>query len=398
MGVSTCPHACLRSNGSNGGIFGELIKALTFWSSVVSSAKALTSNLTARITDIHVFDEKISNWWRNMLPELKLTPSNIAAVPGDTLPKILLVNLVYHQSLCVLHASIVPLFCWGPGDNAWSSARQLSAQVAFEHACEVSTLIDAVISNYPQLSAMPSFVAYAAYCGCAIQIPFMWCLNPAVQERARANVKANVRMIYAMATYWTFAKLLKTHVRCLYTFHKNYPTILEDEPKYINPSILADFNIKASHARTSILEFTGILQGSDGYAKPGEETEDLGIENEPPVNGPRSAVSPLGSGKESVPDLDLNAGDFGSTPRNSQDARRLNSTHDCHTPRRLMSPLISDRQNFTSIEGQTLEVFNLFLDSEMLDLLPAGGMPDLSQFETNDEMSFDMDSWDDFII
>lgn len=143
-----------------------------------------------------------------MQPDFKLTSSNIAAVPQEALPKLVLINIVYHQSLCALHASIVPLFCLSPGDGSWSSARQLSAQVAFEHACAASALINVVHSTISQLSSMPSFVAYAAYSGCAIQIPFMWCSNETVRERAHANVKSNIRMIHTMAAYWKFAALL----------------------------------------------------------------------------------------------------------------------------------------------------------------------------------------------
>lgn len=181
-------------------------------SSVVSLIKS-DSSFNAKLTDIHALDEKISDWWQKVQPALKLNSSNIAAVPHDALPKILLANLVYHQSMCALHASIVPLFCWGPGDESWTTARQLSAQLAFDHACRVSELIDGILSTYPRLSAMPSFVAYAAYCGCAIQIPFMWCLNPKIRERANANVKANVRMIHTMADYWKFAALLVNNSR-----------------------------------------------------------------------------------------------------------------------------------------------------------------------------------------
>jgi hypothetical protein len=145
-----------------------------------------------------------------------LAPLNVAEVPQDHLPKVLLINVVYHQSLCALHASIVPLFCWSPGDETWASARQLSAQIAFEHALAASELIEAVITTYPRLGAMPSFVAYAAYSGCAIQMPFLWCSKQAVKDRAQANVRANIQMIHAMASYWKFAALL-VDGRCLPT-------------------------------------------------------------------------------------------------------------------------------------------------------------------------------------
>lgn len=128
--------------------------------------------------------------------------------PHDEIPRVMLINMVYHQALCALHASIVPLFCWGEGDETWLSARLLSAQVAYEHAGAASQLLGAVLSNYDRVRAMPSFVAYAAYCGCAIQIPFMWSPNPAVKEKAHTNVKTNMEMIRIAAEDWKFSALL----------------------------------------------------------------------------------------------------------------------------------------------------------------------------------------------
>jgi hypothetical protein len=55
---------------------------------------------------------------------------------------------------------------------------------------------------------MPLFVAYAAYSGCAVQIPFLWCSEVSVKQRARANVEANISMIQQMSSYWKLASLL----------------------------------------------------------------------------------------------------------------------------------------------------------------------------------------------
>ena len=159
-------------------------------------------DLSAKITAIHSIDAKLSDWWRDLPLDLKLTTSKVPAISHGTLPKILLMNIAYHQSLCALHASIVPLFCWTPGDETWSTARQMSAQVAFGRATAVSALLTAVLSSFPRLSAMPSFIAYAAYSGCAIQIPFMWSTNLEVKQLAQANVRSNVAMIDTMADYW----------------------------------------------------------------------------------------------------------------------------------------------------------------------------------------------------
>ena len=188
--------------------FGRLYR-----SSVVASIKPSELSVIERITAIHTLDEKVSSWWHKLRSAFKLTPSNIAAAPDDVLPNLMLLNVVYHQCICSLHASIVPLFCLAVGDNRWASIRKLSAQKAFEHACATSALIDAVLSAYSRPTAMPTFVAYAAYCGCAVQIPFMWSSNLAVREGAHKNVRANIRMIDTLANYWKFAALLVSSIR-----------------------------------------------------------------------------------------------------------------------------------------------------------------------------------------
>lgn len=149
-------------------------------------------------------------WWSNTPQQLKLSPSQVPTADRFWLPKILLLNVVYHQALCALHASIVPLFCWtiSEEEEIWALARKTSAQIAYEHAGSISALIGAVLSHYPKLAAMPSFVSYAAYCGCAIQIPFIWSADTTANHRAQLNVRANIRMIRTMARYWKFADLL----------------------------------------------------------------------------------------------------------------------------------------------------------------------------------------------
>lgn len=180
----------------------------THRSSVLVYIKTKHPDQCMRVSAIHALDQRISDWWQKLRPDFKLTPQNISSIPKDALPKILLINVTYHQCLCALHASIVPIFCWGESEEDWLSARQLSAQNAYEHACAVSELLHAVLLLYDRVSAMPSFISYAAYCGCAIQIPFLWSSNQAVRERAVANVKVNVQMIHTIAEYWKFAALL----------------------------------------------------------------------------------------------------------------------------------------------------------------------------------------------
>ena len=161
-----------------------------------------------RVSAIHALDDQISKWWSRLPSGFRLSPSSLADVPQKILPSIVQLHIIYHQCLCALHSSIVPLFCWSVGDDSRSLARQLSAQEAFENACSVSALIDAFLSTFATPGVVPPYAAYAAYCGCAIQIPFMWCSNASVRERTRANVRANIRIIHILAKYWKFASLL----------------------------------------------------------------------------------------------------------------------------------------------------------------------------------------------
>lgn len=186
---------------------------------MTSSITSLETGLVDRVSDIHRLDERISMWWSNVPQRLKLKTLEIPTADPYWLPRILLLNIVYHQSLCALHASIVPLFCWAVSEEKWALARKTSAQIAYEHACSVSAMIDAVLSHYPKLAATPAFVSYAAYCSCAIQIPFIWSADAAVSQRAQLNVRANIRMIRAMAKYWKLADLLVSRFWLTYTSH-----------------------------------------------------------------------------------------------------------------------------------------------------------------------------------
>lgn len=178
-------------------------------SQAVNLIKTPETSLSAgRVTAILTLDDKVSLWWRNLPTILKLEAESLSSVPDAVLPLVLLTNLLYHQTLCVLHASIVPLFCWTAGDDTWSLTRQSSAQVAYEHACTVSALIRAALASTVKISAMPTFVAYAAYGGCAILMPFMWCSNLGLRYQGQADVRTNIRMIHGMAEYWKFAELL----------------------------------------------------------------------------------------------------------------------------------------------------------------------------------------------
>lgn len=175
--------------------------------SVVMLLRSSETPLAARISAILSLDERLQQWWRRVDSGLKLSPDGLASVPRGEMIRVLHINTLYHQSLSALHASIVPLFSCSPGDG-WLTMRRVSAQVAFEHADKMSALITALLEMTPSTSIVPMFMGYAAYCGCAIQIPFMWSSNPTVKARAVSNVNANSKLLQLMTVDWTFASVL----------------------------------------------------------------------------------------------------------------------------------------------------------------------------------------------
>ncbi|KAK2676941.1 Zn(2)-C6 fungal-type DNA-binding domain [Fusarium oxysporum f. sp. vasinfectum] len=324
-------------------IFGELIRGLNLWSSVVTVVKS-DGDLNLRVQEIFRVENNISSWWNNVPGSFKLDAPFVTSISQKDLPKIILTNLVYHQSLCALHSSIIPLFCWSKGDKTYSSARQLSAQVAFDHATAISSLISAILTASCPLSSMPIFVAYAAYSSCAIQIPFLWCSELSVRERAQSNIDANVKMIQGMSNYWKLASLLQLYVRCLHNVHKRNPPRICGEPKYMNISALVDFDVDASLAKSSILQFAGMLRSDEnGYVKAGDETSDPTI----------ASVADSG-------DITLDCQASRSFLDHSANTNNPNTTLP-QTPNQFASG---------PSEWPTLDIFNSLIDADMAGLFP----------------------------
>lgn len=177
-----------------------------------SLLKSPGSTHQSRISTIHGLDAEIRAWWSQVPPTLHLTPTNIATFHRDDLTTLLLVQVVYHQCLCALHASIVPLFTWGCHPATISSSQQLSAQLAYENAYATSRLLKMVLDHSPDTSDFSSFLGYAAYCSFAVQVPFKWCLDTSVRESAETNTTINLRVIQRLSRYWRFVSLLVSHL------------------------------------------------------------------------------------------------------------------------------------------------------------------------------------------
>ncbi|XEV06097.1 hypothetical protein FSHL1_011384 [Fusarium sambucinum] len=351
-----------------GSEFVELIRGLHLWSHVATAVRCRDTILSSRIQQIFAMESKILAWWSSVPLHFKLDTSDIPNAHHESIPKIYLTHFVYHQSLCALHSSIVPLFSWSKGDTYQSSARQLSAQIAFEHAGAISILIKCILRNAYSMSSMPIFVAYAAYSSCAIQIPFLWCSEPAVKAQARSNVEVNAKIIQEMSSYWKLASLLKVYVRCIYDVHKANPPNISNEPRYTDFSAFLHFGADSDLAKASILEFTGILRSSEGgYVKPGEESRDL-------ITGKIRT-------------------DFSAQMSLPSNVSLDEMVHDTQLDISTMAALdsqVTDLSGFGS-EWPAFDVINSLMDADFTSAFAMDNDIDLAGFQT-DFLTWDMDS------
>jgi hypothetical protein len=165
-----------------------------------------------RINRMHQLDAKVRDWWARVPPSLCLDADTLACTQSALIPKLLLINAAYHQCLCALHSSVVPLFSWGPSTSAPAFTRQISAQIAYDSSCAITQLLDLASVRGEDVSDYPSFIGFAAYCSFAVQAPFKWCLDPTVRERAERMGTANMNVVSKMARYWRSIALLVSQV------------------------------------------------------------------------------------------------------------------------------------------------------------------------------------------
>ena len=168
-------------------------------------------NWAQRLASIQALDGRIHEWWSKMHPSLQIS---LAEILSNDLPNLLPVHIIYHSCLCALHASIVPLFSWSTAEGAPPYAQQLSAQSALHHANAISSLLGAAQQAQCDPARMSSFIGYAAYCACAVQIPFLWCTKPEVKQRAHANLLINLGNIQGVSKHWKFIELLVHFLIC----------------------------------------------------------------------------------------------------------------------------------------------------------------------------------------
>ncbi|KNG83811.1 hypothetical protein ANOM_008001, partial [Aspergillus nomiae NRRL 13137] len=250
----------LKDVESTQSIYAELIRAMALWSSVVLLIKQTGLSLASRLAEMQTLDGRIHEAWSKLDPCFHLECTRMEAVPSHELPKLLLLHVIYHQCLCSLHSSIVPLFSWSPCEGVFAYAQQLSAQTAFEHANSVSALLRASLELDWDCRRMPSFIGYAAYSACAILTPFIWCSQPNVRQRAVSSILASLKTLQILGNHWAFLGVLGRFACGLYKVHASDPFPLA--------------------ARLSILTHNSIIISDQGSTAQGtDDIGDLGLDN-----------------------------------------------------------------------------------------------------------------------
>ncbi|KAL2061377.1 hypothetical protein VTL71DRAFT_7650, partial [Oculimacula yallundae] len=280
VGTSAHPPMLLNTQSNDNGIYSTLVRAMSYWSMTHQLVKSPNVDSGTRLSEIYHLDSEICKWWSELPNKLRLDTANLSQTPRNDLPRLILLHSVYYQCLCAMHSSIVPLYSWGKQEQVPARALQLSAQIAYDNACTLSELFRSILEQLPDTSDLASFVGYAAYCGCAIQIPFMGCSNIAVRERATTNVQANLQIIHSIGVNWKFVLILASYAEHIMDAHRKHPLHLTNEPRLLPLNKLNGFPIVASKARASILEHNTVLWREDSVSVQGEEITDLGLGNE----------------------------------------------------------------------------------------------------------------------
>ncbi|KAJ3490811.1 hypothetical protein NLG97_g5712 [Lecanicillium saksenae] len=284
--------------GQNVGLAGELIRIICLWqvdpkectcylaNSTFPNCRNKTCeliqnkprNMQSYLVAVQELDLAVSKWHGGLQASFRGLDQGVLAEP-NTSPILYLLHFFYHQCLCSMHASVVPLFCWGGfTTDANPLAQQLSAQAAFEHSRSISGLASSILAGAFPASRGNSFFGYACYCACAVIIPFLRCTNAAVRARAHQDVLANLTLMRQLGTYWKFTKLLGANIQTIYNMHSQFTHCIEDEPKHMSLSSFQTASLDVRRVTSSILGHNKILRAPTGaVALNDAEVTDLGF-------------------------------------------------------------------------------------------------------------------------
>lgn len=160
--------------------------------------------LDKRLRSLQTLDTRLRAWQKD-LPEV-FALSRACIGPSKEKCQILSLHIIYHQVMCALHSSIVPLFSLTPLKGECELFQMTSAQTAFFHAQQVSS----IFVQTGSLIRLPTvgFLGYAAYCSSAVQMPFLWCQKSHIRQSAYFNIEANLKVLNAVGKHWKLVAIL----------------------------------------------------------------------------------------------------------------------------------------------------------------------------------------------
>lgn len=201
------PSATLNKGARDGSIFAELVRVMSLWVDIYETIKDSTHADPSGLAAIQVLSARLNEWHSQLHGSLRLAADGTSSCSSDIRPQVMLLHATYHQCLCALHCSIVPLFSLSkaPESESYVLGQRLSAQVAFDNAGAISDLVRASLTRDPaEAYRWPGFVGFALYCSCAIQLPYLWCADVDDREVARANIRDNLSAMASIGRNWRY--------------------------------------------------------------------------------------------------------------------------------------------------------------------------------------------------
>ncbi|OAQ71000.1 transcription factor [Pochonia chlamydosporia 170] len=237
--------------------FAEIIRIGGLWTKVHKFIQSTELEFGERLATIQAMDTELRKW-RNSLPEVfTFTETKARNCDPSALSQVLLINVLFHQSLCVLHASIIPLFTFCRVSPGHGDAQTRSAQTAFDHAKHISSLLQKCATSHNKDQS--GFIGYSAYCSSAIQLPFLWCQATDVAARVTTNIKTNSLVMSRVGKRWKLVAGLEKHLRSLRRYHEISGYSLQDEPCNIDSEELNRHSRSFDRTRTSLLGHNDII-------------------------------------------------------------------------------------------------------------------------------------------
>lgn len=170
------------------------------------------------------------------------------------------------------------------------------------------------------------------------------------------------------------------YARCLYDIHQRNPPVVSNEPKHADISEFTSFKADASLARSSILEFTGVLRSSEGgYIRQGEESDTLRVESDDVGSEPSSTqfltTEPLGEAiakntEETEADLRVSSDTTNWRSLDFVKSKSPGLQQEATQPNGLQNLVEHQQLDAVASVWPTLDVFNSLFDAEMANFFP----------------------------